>query len=154
MTSDITASSAVLNWDGPVDSFFDVFFEPGSDPFDGQVASGVTSPFTVEGLDRETEYNWNVRTDCGFDDPKVDYFWMAMDTPGNLIPGFSGGTLDEPGEGEDGTWYLYDQAPGDLDWWNIWFYNDPVDTSRMKKISMGFWVYSYDGLDPGSISLC
>ena len=39
---------------------------------------------------------------------------------------------------------------GDLDWWNIWFYNDPVDTSRMKKIRMGFWVQSFNGYGSGN----
>ncbi len=150
-TSNITTSSATLNWSGPpIDSFFDVFFGPGSDPFDGQVVSGVSSPYSVSDLEPNTPYGYYVRTDCGFETPKVDNFWMAMDAPGNLVPPLSGGTFDETGE--DGVWWLYDQAPGGFDWWNIWFYNDPVDTSRMKKIRMGFWIQSLNGADPGMLS--
>jgi len=147
----ITTSSAELSWIGPPDSFFDVFFGPGSDPFDGIIYTTVTSPLLLEDLEPGNDYSFSVRTDCGFDAPKVDYFWMAMDDPGILLPSpASGGTFNEPGE--DGIWYLYNNAPGEMDWWNIWFYNDPVDNSRMKKMRMGFWISSLDGVTPGMLN--
>jgi hypothetical protein len=149
-TMNITPNSAVLNWDWPIDSFFDVFFGPGSDPFDGIIYTSVTPPFPVTGLAEGANYGWYVRSDCGFEDPKADNFWMAMEEPGILLAPLSGGTFNEPHE--DGTWYLYDQAPGDMDWWNIWFYDDPVDLTKMKKIRMGFWVRSMDGVAPGMIN--
>jgi len=68
--------------------------------------------------------------------PKIDNFWMAMGGLGALDPGLSGGIANDPGE--DGIWYEYFMAP-EL-WWNIWFYNEPLDPDRMKIIHMGFWV--------------
>jgi hypothetical protein len=148
--NNITLTSAELSWNGPVDSFFDVFFYPGSEPFIGTVYWSVNSPLAINDLEPGTEYGFKVRTDCGFDTPKVDNFWLAMDAPGNLLPPLSGGSVDDPGE--TGIWYLYNQAPGDADWWNIWFYNDPVDTSRMKKIRMGFWIQPLDIINQGMLN--
>lgn len=88
-------------------------------------------------------------TPPGFSTPKIDYFWMAMDAPGNLIDVLSGGIVDNPLEGEDGTWYEYDLAPEP--WWNIWFYNDPFDLDRMKIVHMGFWIQTLDVINPGEL---
>ncbi len=152
--SDITGSSATLDWESWPDSFFDVFYMPvGGDPEeDGTRLFGVPEPpLVISGLEPSTEYSWNVRTDCGFETPKVDNFWMAMPTLGGLDPALSGGTIDEPEQGENGTWYLYPNAPGGRQWWNIWFYNDPPDTTRIKKIRMGFWINTYNPLNPGTL---
>ncbi len=70
--------------------------------------------------------------------PKVDYFWISMGGSGSIGPG-SGGIFD-PLEGEDGVWYQYQDPNTSLDWWNIWFYNDPLDPDRMKIIRMGFYI--------------
>jgi hypothetical protein len=152
-TTGITATSAVLEWTPPPiipDSFFDVFFGPGSDPFDGVLYEGVTSPFTPpELLEPETDYGWYVRSNCGeFNTPRISNFWMALDQGNNLMPG-SGGTMDGSPL-ETGTWYLYDQTGGQW-WYNIWFYNDPLDITRMKIIRMGFWIQSYDMVNPGQV---
>jgi len=151
--NNITTTSAELSWNGPVDSFFDVFFDPGSEPFFGTPILSVTSPLQLNDLEPGTDYSFSVRTDCGFDAPKIDYFWMAMAEEGILLDfPMSGGTADDMEEGEDGTWYLYNQAPGGDYWWNIWFYNDSVDVDRMKKIRMGFWVQSLDGANIGILN--
>jgi hypothetical protein len=154
--ANITDQGAELQWDHIwVESFFDVFVDidlpgnPPPQPDTEPTAFGVPGnslPWT-EGQP-DTPYNWWVRTDCGFDNPKVDNFWVALDPIGNLIPTLSGGTMDDPGE--DGTWYLYDQAPGQP-WYNIWFYNDPLDTAKIKKIRMGFWVQTLDPNFPGNL---
>ena len=96
-----------------------------------------------------TSYDWYVRTVCGFTGPTVDYFWMAMDVPGGLIPGLSGG-LPVDDLGEDGLWWEYPLAPDP--WWNIWFYNGPLDLDNMKLIKMGFWIQSLNGIDPGELN--
>jgi hypothetical protein len=156
-STDITTTSAVLHWTYGTtpDSFFDVFWGPeGFDPdVSGTLITGVNSGYTLDPpLQSGTAYNWYVRANCGeFYAPDVDYFYMAMDGGGNLLPfPISGGTDDDPGE--TGIWQYYDQAPGDMDWWNIWFYNAPPDTNRMKKIRMGFWIQSYDGSGQGLVS--
>ena len=153
-TTDITGTSAKLNWSyGPApDSFFDVFwglqgFNPATQ---GTLITGITSGYTLNPpLQPSTSYDWYVRANCGeFDNPDIDYFYMAMDASGTFQPfPVSGGTANDPGE--TGIWYNYNLAPGDIDWWNIWFYNEPLDTNRMKKIRMGFWIQSYDGSTPG-----
>lgn len=152
-TTNIENNAATLNWTNMPDSFFDVFFgEPGFDPgSEGTMIPDIsTNSCLVENLEPNTDYEWYVIQDCGFETPKVDNFWFSMEGPGNLLEPLSGGTFDEPGE--DGIWYLYDQAPGGMDWWNIWFYNDPLDTNKIKKIRMGFWIQSYNGSDPGLLN--
>ena len=152
-TTNIENNAATLNWTNMPDSFFDVFFgEPGFDPgSEGTMIPDIsTNSCLVENLEPNTDYEWYVIQDCGFETPKVDNFWFSIEGPGNLLEPLSGGTFDEPGE--NGIWYLYDQAPGGMDWWNIWFYNDPLDTNKIKKIRMGFWIQSYNGSDPGLLN--
>ncbi len=156
--TNITTNGADLEWQYTPDSFFDIFVDvdeigapgPGTIP----TASGIPgNSYTWTGGQAATEYDWYVRTDCGFETPDVDYFWMAMDNtgPGDLLLPFSGGTVDEPGE--TGVWWEYLDPDPDPDqpWWNVWFYNDPLDLTRMKKIKMGFWVQSFDGIAPGEL---
>jgi hypothetical protein len=71
--------------------------------------------------------------------PKVDSFWLGLDGNGDIY-GNSGGEPIDTGEGEDGIWRHYVEAPDNIDWWNIWFYDHPLDTTRYKVIKMGFWV--------------
>ena len=73
----------------------------------------------------------------GFVSPKIDNFWVAT-TGFNLEAVLPGGTANDPGE--TGEWYLYDQDPPN-EWYNIWFYNEPLDLNRMKVIHMGFWIH-------------
>lgn len=73
----------------------------------------------------------------GFANPKIDNFWFASN--GFMMePGQSGGTWDDPDE--TGVWYQYFDPVNMLEWWNIWFYNEPLDLNRMKIIHMGFWI--------------
>jgi hypothetical protein len=73
-----------------------------------------------------------------FLNPTVDNFWIAIDYDNQIVPDSSGGSSD-PDEGEDLLWNYYIQPP-DTPWYNIWFYDDPFDASRMKRIRMGFWI--------------
>ena len=138
----------------PVDSFFDVYVVPEFDPPPGPgtvptVSNVPGNSYTWDGGTPATSYDWYVRTDCGFVNPKVDYFWMAMEVPGVLIPPLSGG-LPVDDLGEDGLWWEYPNAPDP--WWNVWFYNGHLDPNYMKLVKMGFWVQSYHGIDPGELN--
>jgi len=157
--SNVTQTEADLSWDFPAESFFDVYVDlgsgppgPGTVPTESGILGGPrTTKKNRTGGSPGTSYDWYVRNDCGFTAPKVDYYWMAMNAPGNLLsPPLSGGTYDL-GLGETGEWYEYYDAPGPIDWWNIWFYNEDFDDTRMKKIKMGFWIQSYDGINPGEL---
>jgi len=153
--SNLTSVGADLEWDFAVDSFFDIYVVPELDPPPGPTTPPTVSnvpgnAYTWDGGTPSTAYDWYVRTDCDitFTSPAVDYFWMAMDAPGNLIPGLSGGLpVDDPGE--DGTWYEYPNAADP--WWNIWFYNGPLDLNNMKLVRYGFWIQSYNTIDPGEL---
>ena len=35
-----------------------------------------------------------------------------------------------------GVWQNYDQAPGDIDWWNQWWYNDPLLQPGGKRVKL------------------
>ena len=88
-------------------------------------------------------FNTAAFTQPQFLNPKVDKFWVATDPNGNLIPdpGISGGFSPTPDPGENLQWlYYYQTSPP---WYNIWFYNDPVDPNRMKRIMMGFYIRSF-----------
>jgi len=140
-TTSITYTGATLNWISP-DSFFDVFLEsaggPAPTPVTTPTATSIQgNTYTWTGGTPSTEYDWYVRTDCGFESPTVDNFWVSMPTLGTLDPLLSSGTFNELNE--NGIWYLYDQAP-QQDWWNIWFRNNALDTTRIGKVRMGFWV--------------
>ncbi|MBW6460134.1 MAG: fibronectin type III domain-containing protein [Bacteroidales bacterium] len=143
--TNITTTGADLGWTpGGTEPLWNV--EVGLPGFTPGTGAAVFSeyftpdnPLTATPLDPETDYEFYVQAYCnGFENPKVDYFWMAMSTPGALDPLSSGGTANDPGE--TGLCYQYYDPEEDLPWWNIWFYNDPLDTTRMKKIRMGFWV--------------
>jgi hypothetical protein len=85
----------------------------------------------------------------GFVNPKIDHFWIAIET--TINSSLSGGTpVDDPGE--TGQWALYTQ-PGrvGVPWYNIWFYNAPLTMTHMKKIRMGFWVMPLVPQNPGQL---
>jgi hypothetical protein len=78
-----------------------------------------------------------------FDNPKVDFYWIAFDYStgqfGDTVAGMNAsGPVDDPGE--DGTWSAYVDDITMLPWFNTWFYNGPLNLNHMKKIRMGFWV--------------
>lgn len=157
-TDNITENSARANWSygTPPDSFFDVYLTPegGTPSGPGTMYTGKTSPFVINNppLSPNTTYNWYVKAHCSeFTDNKdVDNFWFAMDQV-DTVPGLNGGfPVNDPHE--DGKWYRYYDTIQMRSWYNIWFYNDPLDTTRMKKIRMGFWVSSYDMMNPGQIN--
>ncbi len=71
--------------------------------------------------------------------PLSNLFWVAVDPGGMLDPGMSGGTSYF----DDGTsingWYYYE----DTGWWNIWFYDHPFDSLRMKEAHIEFDLFEY-----------
>lgn len=83
-----------------------------------------------------------------FMDPKVDHFWIAMET--TILPEMSGGATQVVEPGEDLLWRLYTTPAGVL-WYNVWFYDDPLDTSRMKRVRMGFYVRTLNPELPGNL---
>lgn len=78
---------------------------------------------------------WTYRYDLNWIDlwepsePIVNDFYAGFDMAGMPIPGLMGGT----GYYDDGMsmngWYEYPSG-----WWNIWFYDHPLDYDRMKII--------------------
>jgi len=94
-------------------------------------------------LEPSTEYNAYIQANCGFETPKVDYFFFAQNSAQEFM--YGGGYTEETETGETLQWLLYDLAPEPpVSWYNIWFYNDPLDPTRMKIIRMGFWVKPYE----------
>lgn len=143
--SNITTTSALLGWTpGGTEPMWSI--EVGTPGFTPGTGNAILSeyyttdnPWTASPLAPSTDYEFYVQAYCnGFENPKVDYFWMAMPSLGFLDPGQSGGTANDPDE--TGVWYEYEDDETGLSWWNIWFYNDPLDKNRMKKVRMGFWV--------------
>jgi hypothetical protein len=58
---------------------------------------------------------------------------------------WSGGGQDAFGQG----WYFYQES----EWWNIWFYDHPYDTNRMKRIHIEFDVFPTDMQFPSFLEL-
>jgi subtilisin-like proprotein convertase family protein len=153
ITDNITATSAQLAWSyGPLpDSFFDVFWGPsGFDPeTEGTLITNVTSPYTLNPpLNPGISYDWYVRANCDFDQPKKENFWIQLYDDGEIGALSGGAPVDDPGE--DGMFYFY-QDWG-VPWHNIWWYNGPVDPNRMKIIRMGFWVQRINQNAPADIT--
>jgi len=104
------------------------------------------NPWLASPLTPATDYEFYVKAYCnGFDNPRIGNFWATIGEVGDLREG--GGTFN-PELQENGEWYLYENAPGHP-WWNIWWYNDPLDLTRMKKIRVGFWVTTFEPEQPG-----
>jgi hypothetical protein len=85
-----------------------------------------------------------------FLNPTVDHFWITIDANQLIVPAMSGGS-SEVNEGEDLLWSYYIQPPN-TPWYNIWFYDDPPDMTRMKRIRMGFYVMPYNPSMDGTLS--
>jgi hypothetical protein len=83
-----------------------------------------------------------------FLEPKVDRFWIAISS--TIIPEQSGGLTQVTEPGEDMVWLPY-ITPSGVEWYNIWFYDDPLDMERMKRIRMGFYVHTLNPELPGTL---
>ncbi len=82
---------------------------------------------------------------CG---PLTDSFQIVMNPQGSpLIAGGSGQYEDT--NYNIGGWYLYPNTG----WWNIWYYDHPLDTSRFKRIDISFYVAPMDPNLPGWIEV-
>jgi len=68
-------------------------------------------------------------------EPLVNDFFITIDPLGNFIAGGGGGSY---GAG----WYYYEID----EWWNIWYYDHPLDPERRK---IGFIEFDVFPLDPG-----
>src|SRR5690606_18330590 len=62
-----TFNSAELSWVSSGDLFDIEWGEAGFEQGEGAIVSGVTNPYTLEGLEAETGYEFYVRQDCGDD---------------------------------------------------------------------------------------
>ena len=77
----------------------------------------------------------------GFDNPKVDFYWIAFDYTGarqfgDTLEGMNGGwPVDDPVK--TGQWSAYVDDITFLPWFNTWFYNGPLD-SRPYEESAGW----------------
>lgn len=60
-------------------------------------------------------------------DPIQNDFGIIMDTQGNFAGGF--GYNSYPGGEQNSGWWYYQYS----DWWNVWFYDHPLDPSRKKE---------------------
>ncbi|NTV82956.1 MAG: hypothetical protein HGA23_01470, partial [Bacteroidales bacterium] len=157
-TGIISTTSAEINWiPGGDESSWNVQvglpgFTPGTNTEVAGVNATQTHPWTASPLANSTQYQAYVQANCGFEQPKRENFWFEIDEFEEMAPYPSSGgePVNEPGE--DGQWYIYDQAPGEQDWYNIWFYDDPYDPARMKIIRMGFWVKRLNQDAPADIS--
>jgi hypothetical protein len=67
--------------------------------------------------------------------PLTNDFWLTLDTNGAFI---DGGGVDAFGDG----WFYYPME----NWWNIWFYDHPFDSSRKK---VGYIEFDATPLIPG-----
>ena len=153
-TGSITSSGASLGWTstGNETEWNVEVGLPGFTPGTGTQVTGVqgtqNNPWSVSNLNSATNYEFYVQANCGYQfvDPRIDHFWMAQDENYNLLPEFSGGTMNDPEE--DGTWSLYDQVTPS--WYNIWFYDGVMDENKVKLVRMGFWVQRLNNdLDAG-----
>jgi hypothetical protein len=105
------------------------------------------NPVTIAAntLTPETTYDFYVREICGFVNPKIENFYMAQNVDYVLEEPLSGGYTQQMDPGETMEWLQYNQM---YQWYNIWFYNDPLDVNKMKTIRMGFWIKKLDPLIP------
>jgi hypothetical protein len=159
--SNITETTADVSWvAGSNEETWNVQvghsgFVPGTGTETVGATVTVSPSWTADPLEDGTDYDAYVQAICGFDNPKQENFWIAIDEASQILTGldpeeqpYSGGSpVDEPGE--DGIYYFYQQTGSP--WYNVWFYNGPLDLNRMKNIRMGFWAQSLNG-NEGSIT--
>jgi hypothetical protein len=139
--TDIGQTTAQLDWTsiGSEESWNVKYGVPGFNPATaGTLVAGIGSkPYLLGSLIPGTYYDWYAQAVCGFENPKKENFWIEIEENTEINqPASGGGPVDEPGE--DGIFYFY-QTPENA-WYNVWFYDHPLDMTRMKIIRMGFWV--------------
>nr|MBN2276831.1 dockerin type I repeat-containing protein [candidate division Zixibacteria bacterium] len=89
--------------------------------------------------------NWQEIYEPELVDTLVNDFMIAIDPLGNFMGGGGAGAYDD-GTSINGTgWYFYPQ----YEWYNIWFYDHPFDTSRYKTVRLEFDVFPMDPGQPG-----
>jgi len=59
-------------------------------------------------------------------DPIINAFHLAIDPTGIFMDGFGDNAF--PGGEQGSGWWYYPNS----EWWNVWFYDHPLDHSRMK----------------------
>jgi hypothetical protein len=116
------------------------------------VSANVADTFTTRWGWQSTYQNWEdhaVWLDGGLWDelwepwnPLYNNFDALMDPLGNFI---GDGDMEEYGDG----WYYY---PMD-DWWNIWWYDHPYDTTRRKFGYIGLWALPVEEGHPESLEV-
>jgi hypothetical protein len=84
------------------------------------------------------ELNWIDIWEPYVSNPIVNDFTIQIDPFGTFLGGGGGGAY---GNG----WYFY---PMD-EWWNIWFYDHPLDPERWKEGTIEFDVFKMDPGQPG-----
>jgi subtilisin-like proprotein convertase family protein len=154
--TNLSSSSAYLSWlPGGEESSYNVEvgpvgFEPGNDEDVWSVTGIAGTSVTASPLEANTDYQYYVQSNCGFDQPKRENFWFEINELEELLPypASGGGPVDEPGE--DGFFYFY-QTP-ETSWYNVWWYNGELDMTRMKIIRMGFWVQRLNQDAPANIT--
>ena len=65
-----------------------------------------------------------------------NFFEIQLDPQGMYIGGMGVGAYVDPADPSTNGWYLYEE---DF-WWNIWFYDHPLDYDRVKDVRMEFFV--------------
>lgn len=99
-------------------------FDPSSDGFHVMQSSSGSNLFLNSLLSRD------------------DGFSMEMDELGNVV--------ESEGSGyNNGEWYYYPNT----DWWNVWFFDHPVDTTRYKVINGSITIQPRDTDFPSNVEL-
>jgi len=83
-----------------------------------------------------------------FAGPTTDNFSITLDTTNQFVTGsgsgYNGDTSLHDATGNDTPWYYYPNT----DWYNQWFYDDPPDPDRWKRIT-----YDIDIDGTGNVSI-
>ncbi len=88
----------------------------------------------------QEELTWNDTWEPA--DPQTNMFWIGLDQTSSLLPELSGG-VGFYGDGISGTgWFPYNQETWDF--YNIWFYDHPLDYNRAKNVHIEFDVSVFD----------
>ncbi len=84
------------------------------------------------------ELNWIDLWEPYVSNPITNDFFVAIDPTGTFVGGGGGGAY---GAG----WYFYEME----EWWNIWFYDHPLDPERYKVGTIEFDIHKMDPGLPG-----
>ncbi|MFH1688375.1 MAG: thrombospondin type 3 repeat-containing protein [bacterium] len=75
-------------------------------------------------------------------DTLVNDFMIFIDPLGGFQGGSGGGAY---GQG----WYFYPETG----WWNIWFYDHPLDYARWKEVQLQYYIDFFDPSQPGFVEI-